>query len=329
MSAKPVAIASLLTQPSMNVFRRFTVDRAKVLEFYGDVLGLKALPPIGMAGGNQMSRFQVGTSEIKLTGSTPGRQDKSGAVRETTGLRVFTFFFPDEAALTARFTSHGLPAPAFKAREGGTRGAMVLDPDSQWVELVVAAGAPPETFSRLEVGLTVSDLEKSRAFYREFVGLEELKPVESAMLGVTKYPFRHGTMTVNVWSFGKGLPANTYTAGIQYVISDVEARGREAPKRAASPSPRRSASSARACGPSGSAIRTASPTTSRSLRTQPAARNTALSISAGPSRGLRIGAARARHAPVSSETGDRRIGVAHSTVTDAADTQTLATGSKS
>ena len=220
--AKPVAIASLLTQPSMNVFRRFTVDRAKVLEFYGDVLGLKALPPIGMPGGSQMSRFQVGTSEIKLTGSTPGRQDKSGAVRETTGLRVFTFFFPDEAALTARFVSHGLPAPAFKAREGGTRGAMVLDPDSQWVELVVAAGAPPETFSRLEVGLTVSDLEKSRAFYREFVGLEELPPVESAMLGVPKYPFRHGTMTVNVWSFGKGLPANTYTAGIQYVISDVE-----------------------------------------------------------------------------------------------------------
>jgi uncharacterized glyoxalase superfamily protein PhnB len=30
-------------------------------------------------------------------------------------------------------------------------------------------------------------------------------------------------MTVNVWSFGTGLPANTYTAGIQYVISDVEA----------------------------------------------------------------------------------------------------------
>jgi predicted enzyme related to lactoylglutathione lyase len=220
---KQPALASLLTQPSMNVFRRFTVDRARMLEFYGDVLGLKPLPPIGMAGGSQMSRFQVGTSEIKLTGATPGRQEKSGAVRETTGLRVFTFFFPDEAALIARFRAHGYPAPEFKAREGGTRGAMVLDADSQWVELVVAAGAQPETFSRLEVGLTVSDLEKSRAFYREFVGLEELKPVESALLGTTKYPFRHGTMTVNVWSFGKGLPANTYTAGIQYVISDVEA----------------------------------------------------------------------------------------------------------
>ena len=39
----------------------------------------------------------------------------------------------------------------------------------------------------------------------------------------TRYPYRHGTTTVNVWSFGKGLPANTRSAGIQYVVSDVEA----------------------------------------------------------------------------------------------------------
>jgi predicted enzyme related to lactoylglutathione lyase len=219
--AKPVALASLVTPPSMNVFRRFTIDRAKMLEFYGDVLGLKTLPTFGMPGGSQMSRFQVGTSEIKLTGATPGRQDKSGAVRDTTGLRVFTVFFPDEAALTARFTAHGYAAPAFRAREGGTRGAMVVDPDGQWVELVIAPSGNADASSQLEVGLTVSDLEKSRAFYREFVGLDELKPVESALLGTMKYPFRHGTTTVNVWSFGKGLPANTYTAGIQYVVSDV------------------------------------------------------------------------------------------------------------
>jgi catechol 2,3-dioxygenase-like lactoylglutathione lyase family enzyme len=216
-------IAALLTQPSMNVFRRFAADRAKMIEFYGDVLALKPLPPIGMPGGSQMTRFQVGTSEIKLTGAATGRQDKSGAVRDVTGLRVFTFFFPDEAALTARFKAHGYAAPEFRGGEGGTKAAMVLDPDGQWVELVVAPGASPETFSRLDVGLTVSDIEKSRAFYREFVGLEELKPVESAALGTTKYPYRHGTTTVNLWTFGKTLSANTYTAGIQYVISDVEA----------------------------------------------------------------------------------------------------------
>ena len=125
----------------MNVFRRFTVDRAKMIEFYGDVLGLKPLPPIGMPGGNQMSRFQVGTSEIKLTGAAPGRQDKSGAVREVTGLRVFTFFFPDEAALDravqgARLSGARIQDPRGRhARRHGPR------PDGQWVELVVVAPA--------------------------------------------------------------------------------------------------------------------------------------------------------------------------------------------
>jgi catechol 2,3-dioxygenase-like lactoylglutathione lyase family enzyme len=217
------SLAPLLTQPSMNVFRRFTVDRAKMIEFYGDVLGLKPLPAIGMPGGGQMTRFQAGTSEIKLTAAAPGRQDKSGAVRDVTGLRVFTFFFPDEALLTARFIAHGYAAPAFKTAEGATRVAMVSDPDGQWVELVVVPAAPADALNRIEVGLTVSDIEKSRAFYGEFIGLEELKPIEASALGPKKFRFRHGTTTINVWTFGKGLPANTYTAGIQYLIGDVSA----------------------------------------------------------------------------------------------------------
>lgn len=216
------APANLLTPPSMNVFRRFLVDRAKMIEFYGEVLALKPMPTLNMPGGGQMTRFQVGTSEIKFTTNTPGRPAPSGAVREVTGLRVFTFFFPDEAALSARFKAHGYPVPEFRSA-GATRVAMVPDPDGQWVELIVVPGAPEEAFSRIELGLTVSDIEKSRKFYGEFVGLEELVPGEARGLGTTQYRYRHGTTTVNVWSFGKGLPANTTSAGIQYVVRDVEA----------------------------------------------------------------------------------------------------------
>jgi catechol 2,3-dioxygenase-like lactoylglutathione lyase family enzyme len=147
-------------------------------------------------------------------------------VREVTGLRVLTFFFADEAALTARFTQHGYPAPEFRNRTASgatTRVAMVRDPSGQWVEAVVVPGAPPETYDRLEIGLTVADVERSRSFYRGFVGLEELKPVEDALLGTTKYPFRLGTTTINVWSFGNGLPANKTSAGIQYVVGNVDA----------------------------------------------------------------------------------------------------------
>ena len=171
-----------------------------------------------------MTRFLVGTSEIKLTaGQPPRRQYRRGGIGEVTGLRVLTFFFPDEAALVARFRANGFPAPAFRSGAGGRRTALVTDPDGQWVELAVIPNAPPQQLAQIEAGLTVSDLEKSRAFYREFVGLEELPPVADPVLGVTKYGYRHGTTTINLWTFGGGRPADTGSAGIQYVVSHVDA----------------------------------------------------------------------------------------------------------
>ena len=221
-TSKTASLAGLSTQPSMNVFRRFSVDAAKMTGFYGDVLGLKALPPLRMPGGGSMILFQIGTGQVKLQATPAASEYASGPVREVSGLRVFTFFFPDEQALTARFAQHGYPAPQFQATPSGRR-AMVQDPEKQWVELVVMPGASQSVYDSMEVGLTVTDLEKSRAFYRDFVGLDELPAVQDTLLGVTKYPFRHGTTTVNVWSFGPTPRANTRTAGIQYVISDVEA----------------------------------------------------------------------------------------------------------
>jgi catechol 2,3-dioxygenase-like lactoylglutathione lyase family enzyme len=215
-------VAPVLWQPSMNVFRRFAVDRAKMIEFYGTVLGLEPLPTFQLGANSQMTRFKVGTSEIKLTTVVQGRQYGSGGIRDIAGLRVLTFFFPDEAALAARFREHGYPAPSFRDAGDGRRTALVTDPDGQWVEMVIVPNAPSGTFDRLEVGLTVTDLEKSRAFYREFVGLEELRPVEDPVLGTTKYPFRHGTTTINLWTFGRDLPVNTGSAGIQYVVNHVD-----------------------------------------------------------------------------------------------------------
>ena len=217
------SLATLSTQPSMNVFRRFAVEPAQMARFYSEVLGLKQLPSLNMPGGGQMMLFQIGSGQVKLQYAAAAGEYKTGAVREVTGLRVFTFFYPDESAVTARFVQHGYPAPVFRPGRGGKRAAMVLDPADQWVELVIVPGASRGVYDSIELGLTVSDLEKSRAFYREFVGLTELSPVEDPLLGTTRYPYRHGTTTVTVWSFGKGLPANTRSAGIQYVVSDVEA----------------------------------------------------------------------------------------------------------
>jgi predicted enzyme related to lactoylglutathione lyase len=214
------APASLMTQDSVNVFRRFSVDRAKDLAFYADAIGLQALNGLNMPGGGQMSLFHIGTSQFKFT--TAGtRGEKSGPVLDITGLRVFTYFYADETAVTKAFTSHGYPAPDFKGGAGHRR-AMVTDPDGQWCELVIddKTGEP----QRFEVGATVSDMDKSRSFYRNFVGLEELPMVESAF-GKT-YRFKlgpHSANVLNLWAAHPGAAASTYTAGIQYVISDVEA----------------------------------------------------------------------------------------------------------
>src|SRR5262245_33913519 len=225
------SVRSFITQNSMNVFRRFPPEvRDKMLEYYGKVLAVRSLNPVSLGGGNQMVLFGVGSGQIKLaSGLVQRREFRPGPVKEATGLRVITLFFPDEAALVARFKEFGYPAPQFRNGTNGARHAMVADPGNFVTELVVVPNAPASTYDKMEVGITVSDLEKSRAFYREFVGLDELPPVKDVMLDVMKYPYRHGETTINLWTFGKGLPADTGSAGIQYVVSDattVDARGK-------------------------------------------------------------------------------------------------------
>jgi catechol 2,3-dioxygenase-like lactoylglutathione lyase family enzyme len=215
--------ASVLWQPSMNVFRRFEVPAERMYEFYGGVLGFKQLTTLNVGNGGGVARFQAGAQELKLTRRVANRRYERGGVRGATGLRLVTFFFADEARLTARFKEHGLATPEFESYRGeGRRSALVQDPDGQDVELVIIPGATAEQLARIEVGLTVADLPRSQAFYRQFVGLEELPPVDDERFGTRKYSFRHGATTISLRSFGKGLPVDDGSGGIQYVVSNVE-----------------------------------------------------------------------------------------------------------
>lgn len=218
------SVRPLFSQESMNVYRRFAPEhRTKMLEYYGQVLALRALSPINLGGGSQMILFGVGTGQVKLaSGLKQGRTYHPGGVNEATGIRVLTLFFPDEQALTARFEEFGHPAPRFRDGPDGTRVALAIDPGGFTTKLVVGPNGSASTYGRIEVGINVSDLERSRAFYRDFAGLDELPPVQDGLLGVTTYPYRHGETTINLWSVGNNLPADTGSAGIQYVVSDVD-----------------------------------------------------------------------------------------------------------
>jgi len=225
MRVGTASVRPLITQDSLNVYRRFEPElTADMVAFYGEALGLQPLSPIDLGGGQQMILFGIGSGQIKLAaGLKEGRQYHLGGVHAGTGIRTFTLVFPDEAALVKRFERQGLPPLAFVDTGDGTRAALVQDPGGFSLQLVVPPDARPGERARVEVGINVADLDRSRAFYREFPGLDELPPVRDALLGVVKYPYRHGETTINLWSAGAGLPADTGSAGIQYVVSDVEA----------------------------------------------------------------------------------------------------------
>ena len=219
-AAAPAATATTakpyFAENSMNVFRRFSGDGVKTLEFYAQVLGFG---DVGAVGG--VSRYQVGNSQLKFTRAGANAKFTRGAINDAAGVRLWTMWFADEAMLTKRFADRGFAAPAFKT-VGNTRSALVADPDGEWVQLVIEPNAPKEAYGRLEIGIAANDLEKSRAFYRTFVGLEELPAVKDAVLNVTKYPFRHGTTTISVWATPGPKPTNPQLSGIQYVVKPVD-----------------------------------------------------------------------------------------------------------
>ncbi len=224
--------APLMIQSSMNVFRRFEANAEAMYAFYGKVLGFQQLMTFDVGGGANVARFQVGDSQLKLTGVVPDRSYHRGGVADATGVRLLTFFFTDRHALEQRFQTQGLPVPNFTTLAGtGRSRALLKDPDGQWVELVIVPDEEASACMGIEIGLVVSDLDKSMAFYREFVGLEELPLVEDPLFHTIKHPLHHGSTIISLYCFGKGLPADTGSGGIQYVVSDAEAVEKMAKER--------------------------------------------------------------------------------------------------
>lgn len=228
-----VSIPRLMLQPSINLVLSVD-DVAASKEFLGEVLGLEPMADLHLPGGFVMTRYRVGTTEIKLLSLPTTKKTETGELDAAIGIRRLSLFFPDADALRGRFHAVGLPDPEFET-EPGPRGwsrAIVHDPDGNEIELIVPpAGTPEEVFNNIELRLTVADVEKSRQFYREFVQFDELAPLKvPAAEGGELFRFRHGNTTIALASFGPDLPKH---AGrwqdahgmryIQYIVNDLDA----------------------------------------------------------------------------------------------------------
>jgi catechol 2,3-dioxygenase-like lactoylglutathione lyase family enzyme len=173
----------------------------------------------------------VGSGQVKLSaGQGPGRTyDLEGGISGGTGIRFFMFSYPDWQVVQQRFVAAGFAAPEFVERGDGFRQALVTDPGGFPVVLLARPGVPDHSDAGVGVGINVSDLERSRAFYREFVGLDELPAVEAPVLGTTLYPYRHKETTLFLYRMGDNAHPDNGSAGIQYVVRDspmIDAKAR-------------------------------------------------------------------------------------------------------
>lgn len=215
---------ALFRQDSMNVFRRFPRElTGDMVNFYVNALALRSLNPIQLTSTQQMILTGVGTGQIKLSAGQQGNRSYNleGGYRGGTGIRFLLLRYPDADVVTQRFVDAGFDAPEFVRRGDGIRQAVVQDPAGLDIVILVARGALDHADDGVGVGIGVSDLEKSRTFYRDFVGLEELDPVPAPVMGLIFYPYRHGETILMLYEVGEGLPADTGSSGIQYVVSDA------------------------------------------------------------------------------------------------------------
>jgi catechol 2,3-dioxygenase-like lactoylglutathione lyase family enzyme len=215
--------AGLFTGPSANVFRRYPRDKTDAMvKFYTQALALKSLSPIQLTATQQMLLTGVGHGQIKLSAGQQGNRkyDMGGGITGGSGIRYFRLTFPDKKTVLDRFAAAGFAAPKFSRQGDGTEAALVQDPGGFPIEIVIKPGAKDGSNDGVGVGINASNLERSRAFYRTFVGLDERAPIKDKLLGLTLYPYGRGETTLYLYHAGDNKHPDNGSAGIQYVVSD-------------------------------------------------------------------------------------------------------------
>jgi catechol 2,3-dioxygenase-like lactoylglutathione lyase family enzyme len=214
----------LFRQDSMNVFRRFPREKTEeMVRFYTGALALRPLSPIQLTASQQMILTGVGSGQIKLSAGQQGnrRYDLAGGVAGGTGVRFFLLSYPSPAIVRERFREAGFAEPEFVQREDGYQQALVEDPGGFPIVILAREGLKDHSDDGVGIGINVSDLAASRAFYRDFAGLDELDPVEAEVLGTTLYPYRHKETRIFLYQLGDNAHPDNGSAGIQYVVSDA------------------------------------------------------------------------------------------------------------
>jgi glyoxylase I family protein len=211
-------------------------NAAAAKAFYQEVFGFTSLPDgsMGDLGRELCARFAGHTLRFYDFNQPP--EPTEGGTDKANGIRLLAFILDDLDAVLARMTERSHPFRMMPLPEQTPyRVAFSNDADGNALELVgLRKPAGPELAIRMQIGLTVSDIARSRHFYGELLGLKEepeMKlPASMGVVGNTRYGFRAGGTTIKFWSRGPGLPTWSGAPGkrtglrmITTFVDDVDA----------------------------------------------------------------------------------------------------------
>jgi catechol 2,3-dioxygenase-like lactoylglutathione lyase family enzyme len=203
-------------------------DADATCAFYRDVLRLAEQPSMPLGPGSLQRRFRIGKHMLKINCLPQPPEVQKGGVERAVGIRLLALIFDELDPVLARLDAAQHKHAALPLPEGTAyRVALTKDPEGNVLELIgLDKPAGKELTVRLQIGLTVADLERSRHFYGELLGLPEQTPLKVGGLVDTRYGFTWGATTVKMWKLPSDLPARTGTpnslAGLRYFTAMVE-----------------------------------------------------------------------------------------------------------
>jgi glyoxylase I family protein len=206
-----------LTRPELDVGIA-TRNGAAALAFYRDVMGFAEIAPLPMGELGAMQRLRFGGHVLKLYDFKNPPESFEGGTDKAIGMRLLAFLLDDLEAVLARFDERQLPYRRLQLPDNTPfKVAFASDADGNALELVgLAKPAGERLTARVQIGLTVADIARSRQFYGQQLGLREEPEMKLSksmgVVGNVRYGFVAGATTIKFWSRGE-LPVKTGAPG--------------------------------------------------------------------------------------------------------------------
>jgi len=179
--------------------------------FYRDLMGFAETPSLPLGKRAVQRRFAVGGSVLKCNCLPTPPQRQEGGVERAIGMRLLAFVLDDLDTVLKRFDAAGHKHSALPVPDSTPyRVSFAKDPEGNMLELVGLRTPAGERYkARLQVGLTVRDIERSRHFYGQQLGLPEEPVMKVGGAVGSRYGFTWGKSTVKFWSVAGELPVET------------------------------------------------------------------------------------------------------------------------